>query len=102
MCMGGVYCLFLSVRRRHTRSALVTGGQTCGLPIVGGRVILPGWAEVRREGASHVIVSPTADTLARKLVERKDDPMPRFGFERHLESEFLDRYLHIGDAPIAR
>src|SRR3546814_2846084 len=62
---------------------------------VGGRVILPGLAEFRRECASHVIVSPTADTLARKLVELKDDPMPRFGFERHLESEFLDRYLHI-------
>src|SRR3546814_5208834 len=27
------YCLFLSSRRRHTRCALVTGVQTCALPI---------------------------------------------------------------------
>src|SRR3546814_13306057 len=29
---------FLSSRRRHTRCALVTGVQTCSLPISGGRV----------------------------------------------------------------
>src|SRR3546814_6632173 len=28
-----VYCFFLSSRRRHTRCALVTGVQTCALPI---------------------------------------------------------------------
>src|SRR3546814_5337301 len=27
------FCLFLSSRRRHTRCALVTGVQTCALPI---------------------------------------------------------------------
>src|SRR3546814_5851269 len=27
------YCLFFSSRRRHTRSAFVTGVQTCALPI---------------------------------------------------------------------
>src|SRR3546814_3192431 len=30
--MGGV-CCFVSSRRRHTRCALVTGVQTCALPI---------------------------------------------------------------------
>src|SRR3546814_8156811 len=29
-------CSFLSSRRRHTRGALVTGVQTCALPIYGG------------------------------------------------------------------
>src|SRR3546814_13374932 len=29
------YCLFFSSRRRHTRCALVTGVQTCALPISG-------------------------------------------------------------------
>src|SRR3546814_4851466 len=29
-------CLFCSGRRRHTRCALVTGVQTCALPICGG------------------------------------------------------------------
>src|SRR3546814_9643990 len=28
-----VFCLFFSSRRRHTRCALVTGVQTCALPI---------------------------------------------------------------------
>src|SRR3546814_10466855 len=32
MC-GGVLFLFFSSRRRHTRCALVTGVQTCALPI---------------------------------------------------------------------
>src|SRR3546814_10256077 len=31
MCV--CYCFFLSSRRRHTRCALVTGVQTCALPI---------------------------------------------------------------------
>src|SRR3546814_1244324 len=36
LCMfDGVY-LFLSSRRRHTRCALVTGVQTCALPILAG------------------------------------------------------------------
>src|SRR3546814_10309550 len=29
----GVWCFFFSSRRRHTRCALVTGVQTCALPI---------------------------------------------------------------------
>src|SRR3546814_12052245 len=35
---------FFSSRRRHTRCALVTGVQTCALPIC--RVAVEGWAEV--------------------------------------------------------
>src|SRR3546814_17952282 len=31
--MNGVLCFFFSSRRRHTRCALVTGVQTCALPI---------------------------------------------------------------------
>src|SRR3546814_9237484 len=31
-----VCCFFFSSRRRHTRCALVTGVQTCALPIYGG------------------------------------------------------------------
>src|SRR3546814_17825348 len=31
--MTGLYLYFFSSRRRHTRCALVTGGQTCALPI---------------------------------------------------------------------
>src|SRR3546814_6098071 len=35
MCCGS-YFFFFSSRRRHTRFALVTGVQTCALPISGG------------------------------------------------------------------
>src|SRR3546814_3014204 len=34
-----VYCFFFSSRRRHTRCALVTGVQTCALPIYGKLVV---------------------------------------------------------------
>src|SRR3546814_10363202 len=33
-CMFGVFYFFFSSRRRHTRCALVTGVQTCALPIL--------------------------------------------------------------------
>src|SRR3546814_17258701 len=32
-CISGLVCFFFSSRRRHTRCALVTGVQTCALPI---------------------------------------------------------------------
>src|SRR3546814_11354973 len=43
MCVG-VLLLFCSSRRRHTRCALVTGVQTCALPILlyGGMTVLAG------------------------------------------------------------
>src|SRR3546814_2801429 len=34
-CIWMIYCFFFSSRRRHTRCALVTGVQTCALPISG-------------------------------------------------------------------
>src|SRR3546814_1925972 len=36
-CCSYVLCFFFSSRRRHTRCALVTGVQTCALPISSGR-----------------------------------------------------------------
>src|SRR3546814_5106465 len=33
--LSGCYLFFFSIRRRHTRCALVTGVQTCALPIYG-------------------------------------------------------------------
>src|SRR3546814_5571135 len=49
-----VLCLFFSSRRRHTRCALVTGVQTCALPIYGLNLeaFQPlGWREIIRGGA---------------------------------------------------
>src|SRR3546814_9609542 len=92
LMQAALFTLILSDREAISRAALEALA-------VGGRVILPGLSEFRRECASHVIVSPTADTLARKLVELKYDPMPRFGFAPHLESAFLDGSLPFGEAP---
>src|SRR3546814_7088162 len=36
-----IFCFFFSSRRRHTRCALVTGVQTCALPILK----IPGYGE---------------------------------------------------------
>src|SRR3546814_16344694 len=43
--------IFLSSRRRHTRCALVTGVQTCALPICGGSVRM-GSSEMKITGTS--------------------------------------------------
>src|SRR3546814_5261734 len=39
MCIDSVVVFFFSSRRRHTRCALVTGVQTCALPILDARNI---------------------------------------------------------------
>src|SRR3546814_9170046 len=46
VCVCCLLCFFFSSRRRHTRCALVTGVQTCALPIsvLGERVSLRQWA----------------------------------------------------------
>src|SRR3546814_5602793 len=41
-------CFFFSSRIRHTRCALVTGVQTCALPICGERIVMKGNAHVHR------------------------------------------------------
>src|SRR3546814_7075152 len=40
LSLSSVICFFLSSRRRHTRCALVTGVQTCALPIWFGRIAI--------------------------------------------------------------
>src|SRR3546814_11682690 len=42
MCSVCIVCFFFSSRRRHTRCALVTGVQTCALPIYGAVVFRDG------------------------------------------------------------
>src|SRR3546814_9849812 len=56
-------CFFFSSRRRHTRCALVTGVQTCALPILAGfgargrsslKLTHPGWSETSRYRSRHM------------------------------------------------
>src|SRR3546814_2509531 len=65
-------CFFFSSRRRHTRCALVTGVQTCALPISPVRVRPPHRADQLVEG-----IVP-ADILAHQP-DRAVGPRPRGG-----------------------
>src|SRR3546814_4620290 len=47
LLLCGVMCFFLSSRRRHTRCALVTGVQTCALPILQLSATGPGEVKAR-------------------------------------------------------
>src|SRR3546814_6770628 len=60
MCYS-CFCLFFSSRRRHTRCALVTGVQTCALPIFRCRVNPDRWSgryghEKRKQGARRAAI----------------------------------------------
>src|SRR3546814_6460346 len=65
MCIwySSVYVFFFSSRRRHTRCALVTGVQTCALPIF----------TIARSGKSPVIFGRSADfaKAADKVIAHK-------------------------------
>src|SRR3546814_5955768 len=53
------YCVFFSSRRRHTRCALVTGVQTCALPILPGEPLYV-TAQVVADG--HPVAGAEVDT----------------------------------------
>src|SRR3546814_2401725 len=69
-CLFSVVFFFFSSRRRHTRCALVTGVQTCALPIWGRY-----WPKVAGElsgdlpGPAAVIASMPSGPAANKLAE---------------------------------
>src|SRR3546814_4027630 len=75
--------LFFSSRRRHTRCALVTGVQTCALPIFGGVVAAGGLG-----GAAGVAVHPHSALRHRDLdalgVERVLQPLAELAHHRPL------------------
>src|SRR3546814_4219976 len=63
----GFYVFFFSSRRRHTRGALVTGVQTCALPIFRRPCASPvtGW---RKDGERHLLTTPGGTVRARQVV----------------------------------
>src|SRR3546814_5113326 len=66
-----VFFFFFSIRRRHTRCALVTGVQTCALPICLQRIACePGrYRSLPRTG---VVEQRARACVQRGLVERRD------------------------------
>src|SRR3546814_11216149 len=59
MIYGFVFFFFFSSRRRHTRCALVTGVQTCALPICPGGSLIS--STTSRGNPSRVAASTTAE-----------------------------------------
>src|SRR3546814_2420245 len=81
------HCFFFSSRRRHTRCALVTGVQTCALPI---SVKLPDDDDVSVAGSVAKIVK--LEHAWRRLDGRNDDgfqvaPFPGRSEERRVGKE---------------
>src|SRR3546814_1364999 len=69
LCDFGLY-FFFSSRRRHTRCALVTGVQTCALPIFPRQTAV---AQIRQPVTSHAVIDEILGaTLQRSLVREVD------------------------------
>src|SRR3546814_2796090 len=82
--------LFFSSRRRHTRCALVTGVQTCALPIYVGED-----ADEQRlldEASKDVVVGAPAPEQSG---QRHVDDDQRRGNERHLAAEQAEPAVNI-------
>src|SRR3546814_9549647 len=75
---------FFSSIRRHTRCALVTGVQTCALPIYRGRRGGRGLVSRDRVGEGGRQSAAPADLLSRCLSQRQ---RRRFSHHRHISSE---------------
>src|SRR3546814_2478062 len=87
MCIQCRYliCFFFASRRRHTRCALVTGVQTCALPIC-------------CEEAPHVLIFEICETIAVErtaiwLVEQARLPKAAKSFRKY-RSRCAHRYPH--------
>src|SRR3546814_1267226 len=71
-----LYCFFFSSRRRHTRCALVTGVQTCALPI---SMRDPQWGAAIAVGLGGVFVEALKDTSLRLLPIAEHDALEMLG-----------------------
>src|SRR3546814_4792978 len=79
-----VWILFFSSRRRHTRGALVTGVQTCALPIFEHEQVerLPALAERDREARDAVVL---------REIERRDRRAAPGGEDRFFDLRSEER-----------
>src|SRR3546814_9982155 len=78
------FCFFFSSRRRHTRCALVTGVQTCALPIYVRYCVAN--AIVRKSSrlehfTNEAVTDPTVGALAARIETRLDPALMEGKFE---------------------
>src|SRR3546814_6283130 len=78
-----VLCVFFSSRRRHTRCALVTGVQTCALPIcaeIGGSIDRAEFHPREKAAGQHIVellgVQDVEPVLEQETRYRRDNPRP--------------------------
>src|SRR3546814_7522561 len=83
-------CFFFSSRRRHTRCALVTGVQTCALPISRGR----GMTDFHvTDAGSLVMVEPVTDDAKAWCARHLPDDAPMWGNSYAVEQRFVEDIL---------
>src|SRR3546814_2320082 len=64
LCLCVVFVFFFSSRRRHTRCALVTGVQTCALPICRSRSVILGILRLLAQGGLPASTNYPSRTIA--------------------------------------
>src|SRR3546814_20827551 len=90
MCSS--FCFFFSSRRRHTRCALVTGVQTCALPIFGSPIIrqIPMIGQASAGAWKEAIHDPMG------WMPCRDPSFPKGVFELFIDGHSFDRIAPVG------
>src|SRR3546814_4912178 len=103
MTIRAFCCFFFSSRRRHTRCALVTGVQTCALPIltfadvarrVGLNTTSVTYYFKRKDDLAAACFEHTLDTLMAMLDEAQREPTPETRVSRYLAIN-MERFARI-------
>src|SRR3546814_7345409 len=113
MCCTLVFFFFFSSRRRHTRCALVTGVQTCALPICLSELhqneafVLRGFLERVPDDPADPDHQPREEGLVEDLrghADVVDDGLasPRPGAERVVTEDTHDRSCSGSSSPLSR
>src|SRR3546814_1621743 len=96
-----VVCFFFSSRRRHTRCALVTGVQTCALPIYGGS--LPATRDVG--GFQIRNITAYQKFVGTQTIDQDVSPLPLVRGDFTIGSRMISKEFHVlapSDAPFQR
>src|SRR3546814_8243136 len=97
--MARILCFFFSSRRRHTMCALVTGVQTCALPI----------CSLLERGGTIVDIGDLGDRRARRTIDASglyivpfDPPGTDANGERRTLAPDMPAYFHLSRDPQGR
>src|SRR3546814_21036846 len=83
-------CFFFSSRRRHTRCALVTGVQTCALPISASRYATNKERMLRLSSYSRVCLDALRDEIGIQYEGRRQGTLQVFRTQQQLDAAGQD------------